>query len=89
MGDGDQVHEDLNSVLHTGGFFTAFPELVNLANFEVLKVEDLPEGMKEVSVNAVSSVGSGTEVNLLFRLVTRNIGRKKGCWMTKNIVRQE
>lgn len=75
--------------MHTGGFFTAFPELVNLATFQVGEAEDSSDGMKEVSVKAVSSVGSGTEVNLLFRLVVRNIGRKKGCWMTKSIVRKD
>ncbi|GMH41087.1 hypothetical protein BSKO_08997 [Bryopsis sp. KO-2023] len=68
-----------------GGFPTSLPEFMNLKDFDILEVEDMPNGMKKVKTEVV---GQFKTANFAFVLKKREVGMKKGCWMTKAIVRK-
>jgi hypothetical protein len=47
-----------------------------------------PDGSAVVPAQVVGSK-SGQPFSVVFTLVQRELGRKKGCWMTKSLVRAE
>lgn len=69
--------------LHAGQFQNAFPDLVSLQDYQIKSVEDLENGQYRVTVEAIC--GAKT-VALQFLLARKDIGRKKGALMTRQLL---
>lgn len=78
----DVYHQD-----HVAGQFrSSYMELVNSKSFDIVEVLDLGDDMRcmvEVSVESPSQ----QRHRFVFCMRRATIGRKKGCWMTKMLVR--
>eukprot|EP00803_Ostreobium_quekettii_P007525 evm.model.scf_596.2 EVM.evm.TU.scf_596.2 scf_596:17060-18977(+) len=71
-----------------GGFLNAYPELVNLASYSVSAVEEGADGTQKVTVRVEGADGQDVGDSFAFTLTKRKLGRKKGSWMTKSLLRE-
>lgn len=80
--DADVYHQD-----HVAGQFrNSYPELINLESFAIAEVLDLKDDLRCMVEAAVESSGQQSN-SFVFCLRRGALGRKKGCWLTKMLVR--
>lgn len=70
-----------------GTFWNRMGPLVYNKDFKLLTVQEVEPGTWLIQVEVSGSAGQ-VEGPYIFTMVQASFGRKKGCWMTKSLIKQ-
>lgn len=84
LGQSDLI---FNLHFNSGAFLNSFSDMIGCQSFELGALTDYDAELKRVEVQVIDQKGSPCGP-FAFLLCLKSTGRKKGCWMTKVILRR-